>query len=170
MGLVFKSSLVIILILLFFALIKLTFNTSFITNIPIENTDKIFYVFELENKYVTKVNIIEQQNTSETFLGMTADNLEFGVIPLGSISKRFLNLANDDEIDYKILFIVNGNISPMIKFDKNDFILQKGKDTTITVSLDSSLALNSGNYTGEVSVVSKRPRLLFLNNLMEDNK
>ena len=167
MGLVFKSFLIVILILLVFALIELTFGTGLFTNFLVEKTEKLFYVFELENKYETKVSIIEQQNTSELHLGITADNLEFGVMPPGSVSKRFLNLANDDEIDYKILLIVKGNISSMVKFDKNDFILHKGEYAKVTVSLDSSIALTTGNYTGEVSVVSKRPRLLFLSNLME---
>ena len=159
MGLVFKSFLIVTLILLVFALIELTFKT-----------EKLFYVFELENKYETKVTIIEQKNTSELFLGMTADNLEFGVIPCGVVSKRYVDLANDDEIDYKILLTVTGNISPMVKFNKNDFILDKGENSQVTVSLDSSLASSPGNYTGTVSVISKRPKLLLLNNFMENIK
>lgn len=91
-------------------------------------------------------------------------------MPPGSVSYRFLNLVNKDEMDYKILLITEGNISPMVKFDKNDFILHRGENVKITVSLDSSLAPNPGNYTGEVSVISKRPKLLFLNNLMESSK
>jgi len=165
MGLVFKSFLIIVLILLVFALIELTFGACLFTNFLVERAEKLFYVFEVENNYETKVNVIEQQNTSELFIGVTADNLEFGLIPLGAVSKRFLNLANDDEINYKILLIVSGNISPMVEFNENDFVLQKGENATITVFLDSSLALNPGNYTGEVSLLSKRPRLLFLNSM-----
>jgi len=161
MGLVFKSFLIIILIFLFFVLIKLTFNTNFITNFLTEKTDKLFYVFELEKKYETKVSIIDQ-NTSDIFLGITADNLEFGIIPLSAVSKRFINLTNDDEINYIILLKSTGNISPMVKFDNNNFILHKGENTTITVLLDSSFASNPGNYTGEVSIISKRPRFSFL--------
>jgi len=162
MGLVFKSFLIVILIFLVFALIKLTFNISLTANFLVEKTEKLFYVFKLENKYETKVTVLEKQNTSNIFLGITGDNLEFGVIPLGSISKRFIDLANDDEMDYKILFIITGNISPMVKFDKNNFILHEGENTRIIVSLDSSFAQNPGNYTGEVTVISKKPRLFFL--------
>ena len=167
MGLVFKSFLIVILILLVFTLIELTFNIGFFTNFLVQNTEKLFYVFELEDNYKTAVSIIKQQNASEVFLGMTSDDLEFGVIPLGSGSNRFMNLANDDEIDYKILLIVTGNITPMVKFDSNDFNLRKGENAKITVTLDSSLAPTPGNYTGEVSVISKRPRLLFLSSFME---
>lgn len=168
MGLVFKSFLIVVLILLILALIRLTFNTGLITGFFIERVEKLFYVFELEKNYDTKVSIIEQQNISELFLGMTADNLEFGVMPQGSVSSRFLNMTNDDEMDYKILFIVTGNITPMVKFNKNDFVLHKDENTTITVFLDSSFASNPGNYTGEISIVSKKPRFSFLNNLMDD--
>lgn len=168
MGLVFKSFLIVLLILLVFALIEFTFGTGLFTSFLMERTEKLFYVFELENNYKTKVSIIEQKSTSGLFYGITADNLEFGIISPGSVSKRFLNLENDDEIDYKILLVVTGNISPMVKFDKNDFILHEDESTEVTVSLDASLALKLGNYTGEVSVVSKRPRFLFLNSLMED--
>ena len=168
MGLVSKSFLIVVLILLVFALVKLTFNTGLITNFLVEEAEKLFYVFKLENKYETGVSIIEQQNTSELFLGMTADNLEFGVIPTGVVSKRFMNLANKDEVDYKVLLIVTGNISPMIKFNKNDFILQKGENVEITVFLDPSLAQDLGNYTGEISVISKTPKFSFLNSFTED--
>jgi len=159
MGLVFKSFLIVILILLIFVLIGLTFNT-----------DKIFYTFELENEYETKVSIIEQQNTSDIFLGITTDNLEFGVMPRESVSKRFLNLTNNDDTDYKIILISKGNITPFVNFEKNDFILHKDETVKITVFLNSSPVVNLGNYTGEIYVISKRPRFLFLNNFMEGVK
>jgi hypothetical protein len=98
---------------------------------------------------------------------MTSDNLEFGIIPLRSVSKRFLNLANGNETNDKIQLIATGNISPMVKFDKNNFILYKNDNTTVTILLDSSLASKPGNYTGEVSVISKRSRFSFLNGNME---
>jgi hypothetical protein len=165
MGLVFKSFLIIILIFLFFALIKLTFNTNLITDFLTEKTEKLFYVFKLEKNYEAKVSIVEQQNTFDIFLGVTSDNLEFGIIPLGSVSKRFLNLANGNETNNKILLIATGNISPMVKFDKNNFVLHKNENATITVLLDSSLASNPGDYTGEVSIISKRPKFSFLSNM-----
>ncbi len=170
MGLVSKSFLVIILILLVFVLIKLTFNTNFIGSFFVERTEKLFYIFELEKKYETKVSIIKKQNSSELFLGVTSDNLEFGVLSHDTVSKRFLNLANDDEMDYKILLITTGNISPMVKFDRNDFILHEGETVKITVSLDPSLASNLGNYTGEISVISKKPKFSFLYSLMGDSE
>lgn len=170
MGLVSKSFLIIILIMLMFALIELTFGIGFFTNILTEKKEKLFYVFEFESNHKTEVSITEQQNASNIFLGMTADNLEFGIIPLGSISKRFLDLTNTDEKDYGILLMVTGNISPMVKFDKNDFVLHKNENVKITVSLNSSLAPNLGNYTGEISIISKRPKFSFLNSLMEDSQ
>jgi hypothetical protein len=83
------------------------------------------------------------------------------VVPIGSKSIKFLDLANHDEKDYKILINVEGNISPMVTFDKNDFILHKGNNAKIKVSLDSSLTSNPGNYTGEISIISKRPKFSF---------
>ncbi len=167
MGLVFKSFLVLILILLFFVLVKLIFNTTSIMGFFFEKTEELLYDFKVEKNYETKVSIIEQKNTSDLFMGITSNNLEFGMIPLGSVSKRFLNLSNNDEENYKILLITTGNISPMIKFDKNNFILHKNDITSVTVSLDSSLTLKSGNYTGEISVISKKPKISFLNSFME---
>jgi hypothetical protein len=137
-------------------------------NFLTEKTGKLFYVFKLEKNYTTKVSIIEEKNTSNIFLGITGDNLEFGVIPLKAVSKRFFNLSNNDNVkDYKILLTVKGNISSMVNFDKNNFILRKEESATITVFLDSSLALKPGNYTGEISVISKRPKFSFLNNFIE---
>ena len=169
MGFIFKSFLILVLILLFFALFELTFTTGFIANLLIKRMENLVYVFELRNNYKTQVSILEQQNISDIFLGVTVDNLEFGEIPVNSVIRRFLNLDNKDEIDYKVLLIVSGNISPMISFDKNDFILPKENNMTVTVILDSSIAPKPGNYTGEVSVLSKKPRFLFLSSFMEES-
>lgn len=161
-----KFLLIVILIILFLALIGLTFGTMYFTNFLVKSADKLFYKFELEKTYKTQVGIIEPKNNSNLLLGFTSDNLEFGIIPLGSVSKRFLTLTNNNEENYKIILKVSGNISPMVKFNKNDFILAKDENMSVTVFLDSSIGLVPGNYTGEIFVISSRPKFSFLNNLV----
>jgi hypothetical protein len=89
-------------------------------------------------------------------------NLNFGVIPIGIESRRFLNLVNYKDENYKVEIQAYGNISPMISFDKNDFILHKGDELKITVLLNSTLSKETGNFTGEINIFSKGAKFSFL--------
>ena len=67
MGLVFKSFLIVILILLVLTLVELISYKGFFTKIITDKIEKLSYVFEIEGEYITKVSIIEIKNISREF-------------------------------------------------------------------------------------------------------
>jgi hypothetical protein len=77
------------------------------------------------------------------------------------LGTRFINLANFKEKDAKISFKVYGNISPFVKFNKNDFILHPNENLTVEVSFHAE-GVKIGNYSGEIDVVVQRPKYDFL--------
>jgi hypothetical protein len=129
-----------------------------------EKNDGIFFVYETV-KYSSNVEIIKVENKSNITVGITNNpwDLNFGVIPIGILSKRFINLANGKEEIYKVEIHVYGNISPMISFDKNNFILRKDDEVKVTALLNSTLSKETGKYTGEINIISKRSKIPFFN-------
>jgi hypothetical protein len=123
----------------------------------------LFFVYDIV-KYPANVEIVELKNESTIPLGMSCEsyNLSFGIIPIGVKSKKIINLANDKEEIYKVEIYAYGNISPMVSFDRNNFILKKGDEIKVTVTVDSNLCKKPGKYFGEIDVVSKRARIPFL--------
>jgi len=165
-----KKILVILLIILFFVLFVLLsifsepeVKTNFVKNETVEKKEDLFFVYETV-MYPSNVQIIRLENKSNITIGITGDpwNLNFGVIPIGIESRRFLNLVNYKDENYKVEIQAYGNISPMISFDKNDFILHKGDELKITVLLNSTLSKETGNFTGEIDIFSKGSKFSFL--------
>jgi hypothetical protein len=50
----------------------------------------------------------------------------------------------------------------MISFDRNNIILHKGDELKVTVLLNSTLSTRTGNFTGEIDIVSKGIKFSFL--------
>lgn len=169
-----KTLLLIPLFLILFVLIFLlyeinfynysNFKGDFVKNMTTEKNDGLFFVYETV-RYPSNVEIIELENNSNLTLGLTNEpwNLNFGVMPVGILSKRFINLANGKEEIYKVEIHVYGNISPMVSFDKNNFILKKGDEMKVTALLNSTLSKETGKYIGEVDIISKRSKIPFFN-------
>ena len=160
----------IILIILFFVLFILLsifpeseVKTSFVTNLTVEKTEDLLFVYETV-KYPSNVEIIKLRNKSNITVGITGDpwNLNFGFVPIGIESRRFINLANYKEENYRTEIRVYGNISSMISFDRNNIILHKGDELKVTVLLNSTLSTRTGNFTGEIDIVSKGAKFSFL--------
>jgi len=165
-----KNIPMIILIILFFVLFILLsifpeseVKTSFVTNLTVEKTEDLLFVYETV-KYPSNVEIIKLRNKSNITVGITGDpwNLNFGFVPIGIESRRFINLANYKEENYRTEIRVYGNISSMISFDRNNIILHKGDELKVTVLLNSTLSTRTGNFTGEIDIVSKGAKFSFL--------
>jgi len=158
--------LIIIFGIFFFFSKKPKKTAGFITNRTSERTEDIFFIREIV-KYPSNVTIVSPENPSNLTIGIVGDpwNLNFGVLPIGVNGKRFLNVANYKEPMYKIEINCYGNICPMINFDRNDFILHKGDEAKITVTLDTSLS-SPGDYIGEIEVLSERPKFSFLSTIL----
>lgn len=80
-----------------------------------------------------------------------SDALKFGKVPLGASSTRFLNIYSINESIVKIE--ASGNISQFLSVDKNNFIIPKNSNDTITFNLDVPYDVAIGNYTGIIKVI-----------------
>jgi hypothetical protein len=138
--------------------------TEFVTNKTFVTYSDLFFNYEI-SKYPSRVEIAKAEPAKEKItIGLTVDpwNLDFGIIPEGkNFGTRFINLANLKEKDAKINFKVYGNISPFVKFSKNNFILHPNENLTVEVSFHAEGA-KIGNYFGEIDVVVQRPKYDFL--------
>jgi len=160
------KKLLIVAIVLVICLLGLLFykrpvtKTGFVTNMTIERTENPFFFYEII-KYPSNVEIIPPEPSTSYRVGITGDpwNVNFGVFQPGINGKRFLNVANYKEQEYHVKVICHGNISPMISFSEDDFILYKGEEKKITVFLNTSLSTESGNYTGEIDIISENTKI-----------
>jgi len=166
-----KGLILILLVLIFLPFIyeinfynEVKVRKDFVKNMTTEKNDGFFFVYETV-KYPSNVEIIKLEKKSNITLGMTTDpwNLNFGVIPIGIESRRFINLANRKEEIYKVEIQIYGNISPMVDFDKNNFILRKDDEVKVTALLNSTLSKGTGKFMGEIDILSKRARMPFFN-------
>ena len=162
-----KKRLIALIVALILLLLLLEYKpqpTEFVTNKTFTTYSDLFFNYEI-SKYPSRVEIAKAELAKEKItIGLTVDpwNLDFGMIPEGkNFGTRFINLANLKEKDAKISFKVYGNISPFVKFNKNDFILHPNENLTVEVSFHAEGA-KIGNYSGEIDVIVQRPKYDFL--------
>lgn len=136
----------------------------FVTNQTFVKYSDSFFSYEA-TKYPSNVKIVspnyEQRNMT---LGLVTDpwNINFGIIPLGGYGTRHLAISNSEKNKVKIDFKVYGDISSIVRFSKNSFILKPNESVYIDIVLNTSLLNKEGNYSGEIDVVVKKPNFDFL--------
>jgi len=135
-------------------------------NRTFERKEGIFFNKEI-TIYPSNVEIVEYlPNQSKLQIGVTIEtwNINFGVLPEGVDGRRYLNLDNIEEGRYKILIKSAGNISSMINIDEDEFYLSPGEYRQVPVFLNTT-GSKSGNYTGEIAVITIIPKYSFLERL-----
>ena len=132
--------------------------TEFVKNKTVVTYSNLFFNYEIL-KYPSNVEITSLKNINESIvLGLVTDpwNINFGIIPgNGTFVKRNIELTNKEEKDIKIILRSYGNISPLVVFSKNDFILKPKEKASIDIFLYSKNA-EPGNYSGEIDVISQK--------------
>ncbi len=129
----------------------------FVKNKTFTNYSNLFFSYEI-SRYPSNVEITPLGNLNETTIGFATEpwNINFGVIPgNGSYVERNVELTNLKDRDSKINFKAYGNISPMVIFSKNNFIVQPGKKVSVSIFLYSN-QMEPGNYSGEIDIVAKK--------------
>jgi hypothetical protein len=123
-------------------------------------------LFEYEIfRYPSNVEIKQMDRPEDNItLGFVTDpwNINFGVIPgNGTVVQRNIVLSNKKDKDSRISLVSYGNVSKMVRFSENDFVLRNGENASIDIFLNSSRA-EYGNYTGEIDVIVKKAIYNFL--------
>jgi hypothetical protein len=130
--------------------------TEFVTNKTILNYSNLFFTYKII-KYPTNVEIVSPLKGNVT-LGFVTDpwNLNFGIVPgNGSYVKRFISVTNLKEKYNKIKLKTYGNITLLVNFSKNDFVLNESAAIEVNLYTDTA---EFGNYSGEIDVIIKVPK------------
>jgi hypothetical protein len=114
-------------------------------------------------RYPTSAEIvpISEKNIN---IGFVTDpwNLKFGVTPgNGSYITRYIAITNLKEKYNKINLKAYGNVTPLVNFSKNNFVLNENESVAIEVKFNTDSA-ELGNYTGEIDIIIKVPKYDFL--------
>jgi len=123
------------------------------------NYSSLFFNYKII-RYPTRVEVIKPEENIN--VGVVTDpwNLNFGYIPgNGSSVKRYIGILNEDKKYSTVKLKAYGNISSLINFSKNDFVLNES--AAVEVILNTTFA-EIGNYTGEIDIIIKVPKYDFL--------
>lgn len=162
-----KLFLIIVLAFLFVVLIGIRGPLgpeTFVENRTVDIWSNLLFDYEI-TRYPSSVDITTPVPEDENItVGFVVDpwNLKFGLVPgNGSYVKRNVVLTNLDERETRVSLNSYGNISELVHFSKNDFILQMGENVSVDVYLFTNNT-DFGNYSGEIDVVAKKPIYSFI--------
>ncbi|MGV8087425.1 MAG: hypothetical protein ACP5N1_07370 [Candidatus Woesearchaeota archaeon] len=108
----------------------------------INHDSKIISVYTVD----TQVEI----TTYSGGLNGDTDALKFGKVPLGGSATRYLNIYSINESIVQIE--VSGDIAKFLSVDKNDFIISKNSNDTVTFNIEAPNNAIIGNYSGIIKV------------------
>ncbi len=127
----------------------------FVKNKTIANYSTLFFSYKVI-RYPTSIEIKPIKENTTIGFAIDPRNLNFGIIPCnGSFVKRSIELFNPERKNVEIILKSYGNISPLVFFSKNNFILHPEERVNIDVFLFSNNTL-PGNYSGEIDLIVKK--------------
>lgn len=114
----------------------------------------------------TRANITSPRIENSTVkVGVSADTseLNFGVVIQNMSVRKFLNLGNSDDSAVKVCIVAYGNISQFVDVQNNEFTLEGGDGREVMIEFNGD---RIGVYSGEVDVITKKPKYDFLKPLL----
>ncbi len=120
-----------------------------------ETYSDIFFTYTVI-KYPSSVEILSPTDAANYTMGINVDTnrLNFGVVVGGdSTVKRQINLTTKDGKNSRIHVKSTGQISPLLSFDKTDFVFNNKANIFVTLN---SRNFAAGNYTGEIDIVIQK--------------
>ena len=129
-----------------------------------QQMDTLFFT-KVVDRIPTKAAIVLPNLENETLkVGVSADKneLNFGVVIQNMSVTKFLNINNKD-VTVKECVVSYGSIGPLIKVPEKEFVLSTGESKMVSLEFSGS---ELGNYTGEVDVITKKPKYGFLDILL----
>jgi len=157
-------SLIVIILIIYLGFQEPSEPQEFVKNKTFSNYSTLFFYYEI-SRYPSSVEIKPLEAVSENItLGFVTDpwNINFGIIPgNGILVKRTVELTNLKDENSKVILRVYGNISPLVSFSENNFIMHPHEKASIEISLYDN-DTKKMNYTGEIDVISKKAIYNFL--------
>jgi len=141
-----------------------TCQENYVDKVSVENKENLIFVYEIV-RYPAKIDVMNLDK-SNLKLGVSVDPtiIDFGRIYEGMSGKRYINIFNNKDFIYKATLSSRGNISSMIEFEKNNFLIKERETLNISVT---AKPINPGSYTGEIDVVLKRMKYPIFNWLLK---
>ena len=148
-----KKILFVLVIVLLYLIIAGMQKPNLLTEKDLFITENLLSRYEVNN-YKSSVSVVSVKTSENVSIGIDTDpeRLNFGAIPIDSISKRFVNITNLRKSDVKVSIEVTGNIKPFVAFDKNDFILNDNELASVIIYFNSTNA-DVGNYSGNIYII-----------------
>ncbi|HLD86233.1 MAG TPA: hypothetical protein VJA28_02155 [Patescibacteria group bacterium] len=111
----------------------------------------VFYITLDANKYAAQVRTIEGEG--KVGVNPTTERLDFGDLSRGTSAVRTVTVKNDTVVPFFVSVIKLGAISDLIKQEQNNFVLRKGEERKMemTVYMPASAEIDH-LYTGRVFV------------------
>lgn len=152
------------LIALFSISLYLTTPRYFVSGKTYETSESLLFSFE-RVRYPSNATVLK---TEDSFIGFDIDreNLNFGLMQTGGSGQRFIDVVNGREEVAKVRLTAYGNMSQLIRFSDNNFILGSGQNRTVTITFITQNYTSTGTYTGEIDLTVVRPKSSFGNLLL----
>ena len=102
----------------------------------------------------------------DTKIGFAAqtDELNFGRVPLGGRSTKFIDVSNTFDSPVKLKAHLSGNITPLIDLSEQEVLLGPKESTQMRVTFNSNAI---GNYSGNINIISHIPKYSLCHWLLE---
>jgi hypothetical protein len=125
----------------------------------IERSSNILFEYQTFS-YPARVKVLGK--TENMQIGVSGDTwlLDFGQIYVGVGSRKYVNITTNDS--FKVSLKAVGNISSIVKFEKNNFIVNGG-NIAIPIYVEPK---RPGFYEGRIKIVFKKVKYPFLNWLL----
>jgi hypothetical protein len=130
----------------------------FVTDMQVINSSSLIFGYKIV-RYPTSAEVLSYDGGNLS-MGFVTDpwNIKFGsVLGNGTTVKRYISIKNNLEKYSRFSLKAYGNITPMVSFSKNDFVLMQNESAAIEVVFDTG-NYSYGNYIGEIDVISKTPK------------
>lgn len=107
-------------------------------------------------RYKAVVNVIEGEN--KMGINPSSERLDFGDLSRDTGSSRFVNLKNPGKKDKIISVLKFGNISEIMKIEKNNLVLKPGEEVKLEFHVQVPVSAPYKKYSGTV-IIFKYPKL-----------
>ena len=108
------------------------------------------------DKYEAVVKVIEEGG--QIGVNPTTERLDYGDLPKGNASTRFVTIENNGNMDIYVLVLKFGGIAELIRVNKNNFVLNSGEKEKLELSLEMPISADKESYEGKV-IIFKLPKL-----------
>ncbi|MFH1127228.1 MAG: hypothetical protein V1718_03930 [archaeon] len=124
------------------------------------------YLFIKETKQFNMTAEAINASGPNTKIGFAAQTYElnFGRLPLGGRSTKFIDVSNTFKSPVKIKTIIEGNIKQFIDLSDDEILLEPEKNTQLKITFNS---LETGNFSGNIKIVTYVPKYNMVNGLVE---